>query len=90
MGGSMSGSSETPSLQCYATPRFHLLAHEAGNEVGLSTSALLRLALIEYVERLGLRPGLAEELRKEGLSRRAYRSVAVTDPAQLHAPRREA
>lgn len=59
-GGSSTG---TPTLQCYASPLFHKLAHEAAAASGISTSGLLRLALVDYISRLGLRHGLAEELR---------------------------
>ncbi|PZU98094.1 MAG: hypothetical protein DCF24_11475 [Cyanobium sp.] len=72
-------------MQCYATPRLHELAHEAASAKGISTSGLLRLALVEYIERLGLRPGLAQELRTEALSRRSFRCVPTVDPADLHA-----
>jgi hypothetical protein len=76
----------TPSLQCYATPRLHQLANEAALAKGISTSGLLRLALVEYIARLGLRDGLAEELRTEALSRRSFRCVPTVAPAELHAP----
>ena len=79
-------SAGTTSLQCYATPRLHQLAHEAAIAKGISTSGLLRLALVEYIAKLGLRPGLAEDLRTEALSRRSFRCVPTVDPADLHAP----
>ncbi len=76
-------STGTLSLQCYATPRLHQLAHEAAASQGLSTSSMLRLALVDYVAKLGLRPGLAEELRKEALSRRTLRGALAVGPAEL-------
>jgi hypothetical protein len=79
-------SAGTLSLQCYATPRLHQLAHEAAASQGLSTSSMLRLALVDYVAKLGLRPGLAEELRSEALSRRTLRGAQPVGPADLHAP----
>jgi|688.fasta_scaffold389731_3 hypothetical protein len=75
-----------PALQCYSTRRLRELAQEAAVSKGLSTSALLRFALVEYVARLGLRPGLAEEIRAEALSRRSFGAVATVDPSDLHAP----
>lgn len=78
-------STGTPALQCYASPLIHKLAHEAAAESGISTSGLLRLALVDYISRLGLRDGLAEELRAEVLARRSYRVIDTPDPASLHA-----
>ena len=75
----------TASLQCFATPLLRDLAHEAAASKGISTSSLLRLALIDYVARLGLRDGLADELRTEALSRRIFRSTQAPDPSELHA-----
>ena len=76
----------TATLQCFATPLLRDLAHEAAISKGISTSSLMRLALVEYVARLGLRDGLAEELRTEALSRRIFRSTQAPDPSDLHAP----
>jgi hypothetical protein len=76
----------TLSLQCYATPRLHQLAHEAAASQGLSTSSMLRLALVDYVAKLGVRPGLAEEMRSEALSRRTLKGVRSVGSAGLHAP----
>lgn len=81
-GGSSTG---TPTLQCYASPLFHKLAHEAAALSGISTSGLLRLALVDYISRLDLRAGLAEELRAEVVTRRSYRVIETPDPASLHA-----
>jgi hypothetical protein len=75
----------TASLQCFATPLLRDLAHEAAAAKGVSTSSLIRLALIEYVARLGLRDGLAEELRTEALSRRIFRTAQAPDPSELYA-----
>lgn len=72
-------------LQCYATPLLRELAHEAALSKNISTSSLLRLALVDYVARLGLRDGLADELRTEALSRRIFRSTQAPDPSELHA-----
>lgn len=81
-GGSSTG---VPPLQCYATPLFHELAHEAAAASGISTSGLLRLALVDYISRLDLRDGLADELRAEVMARRSYRVIDTPDPASLHA-----
>ena len=77
----------TPTLQCYATPLLHKLAHEAAASTGISTSGLLRLALVDYISRLDLRDGLAEELRTEVMARKSYRVIQTPDPASLHAGR---
>jgi hypothetical protein len=77
----------TPTLQCYATPLLHKLALEAAASIGLSTSGLLRLALVDYISRLGLRDGLAEELRSEVMARKSYRVIQTPDPSSLHAGR---
>lgn len=82
-----SGGSSTAgqSLQCYATPLFYELVQEAAALTGISTSGLLRLALIDYIDRLQLRAGLAEEMRAEVKKRRTYLIAKTPVPAELHA-----